>query len=271
MASIQNIHTPVRPPSRGAEPNTALRPGTGWLEKSWWAGQGSSLTLGSPQGPQDRCSEGWTRELWGPECPLSPGGGEQRCFRSENFTAGSVPVHQKAGEEGSRGERAKPWLLSLARRPCPAELGIVSFAGGGVVQRDRGAGFGPLWWEGALGSGTAGEARLKDQGVCPHPAQTNSEDAGSLGTPPTPAKGRRGQESLPSQQPPRVPPLLGGTRRPLQRFVLSIPGQEAGPDLPLPHPDPQAALPKWWLPDRLRGSGRASLGSQPPSPGKLWT
>lgn len=118
-----------------------------------------------------------------------------------------------------------------------------------------------------------GEARLKDQGVCPHPAQTNSEDAGSLGTPPSPApaKGRRGQESLTSQQPPGAPPPLGGTRRPLQRFVLSIPRQAAGPDLSLPHPDPQAALRKWWLPDHLRGSGRASLGSQPPSPGKLCT
>ena len=161
--------------------------------------------MAPPQGPRDRCSEGWARELRGPECPLSSrggGGGEQRCFRSENFPAGSVPVHQKAGEglrageEGSWGEAAEPWLWSPAGRPCPAELGTVSCAGGGE-QRDGGAGFGPLWWEGALGSGTAGEARLKDQGVCPHAAQTNSEDSGSLGKPPHPQPRRAGEARNP--------------------------------------------------------------------------
>lgn len=64
--------------------------------------------------------------------------------RSENCCGLCACASQKAGEEGSQENRAKPWLLSLARRPCPAELGIVSLLGGGVVQRDRGAGFGPF-------------------------------------------------------------------------------------------------------------------------------
>lgn len=181
-----------------------------------------------------------------------------------------MPVHQKAGEglrageEGSWGEAAEPWLWSPAGRPCPAELGTVSCAGGGE-QRDGGAGFGPLWWEGALGSGTAGEARLKDQGVCPHTAQTNSEDSGSLGKPPPPptAKGRRGQESLTSQRPPGAPPWLGGTGRPLCF------NSRAGSRARTLHP--QAALPKWRLPDGLMGSVEpASARSLPPA-GKLQT
>lgn len=67
-----------------------------------------------------------------------------------------------------------------------------------------------------------------------------------------------------------MPPLLGGTRRPLQRFVLSIPGQEAGPDLPFPPRPTGGPSSKWWLPDRLRGSGRASpaLSLPPGKPGR---
>jgi len=175
-----------------------------------------------------------------------------------------VPVHQKAGEglrageEGSWGEAAEPWLWSPAGRPCPAELGTVSCAGGGE-QRDGGAGFGPLWWEGALGSGTAGEARLKDQGVCPHTAQTNSEDSGSLGKPP-PTPNREGQErpGIPDFTAAAWGASLAGRHR--EAFVLQFTGRQQGQN-----PAPTGGPSQMAAPRRPHGLGRARLGSQPPS------
>ena len=151
MANVQNIHTPVRPPSRGAEPNTAPRPGRGWLEKSWWVGQGSSLTLGSPravpaalQGPRDRRSEGQTREWWGPEHPLSPraGGGEQRRFRSENFPCGlcACTSEGRGGPGSRRGGLLGRTGQALAPEPRPgghAQLSSALFPAWGGKGRRR--------------------------------------------------------------------------------------------------------------------------------------
>ena len=86
-----------------------------------------------------------------------------------------------------------------------------------------------------------------------------------------PPKGRRGQESLTSPRPPGAPPPPGGTRRPQgrssqQQFVLSTPGQAAGPE----PPDPKAALPKRRLPDCLRGPRVLASALSLPPPRKLW-
>ena len=147
MANVQNIYTPVRPPSRGAEPNTAPRPSRGWLEEL----VGGAGVFSDPRLPQSSpcraLGTGVQRARpgsGGGQSAPSPGAGgeEQRRFRSENFPRGlcACTSEGRGGPGSRRGGLLGRTGQALAPEPRPgghAQLSSASFPAWGAKGRRR--------------------------------------------------------------------------------------------------------------------------------------